>query len=75
MNKQEAFVLLEEMKAFFDKVDPHGNIELYFGVEQRDPEGYVVTVEEPTWEPEIFIRRAEWEAFVTSWEAFIAGKE
>ena len=68
MNKQEACALLEEMKAFFDKVDPHGTIELYFGVEQSGPEGYIVTVEEPTWEPETFASRAEW-------EAFIAGKE
>ncbi len=75
MNKQEALALLEEMKAFFAKVDPHGTSALYFGVEQSGPEGYVVTVEEPTWEPETVASRAAWEAFVTRWEAFRAGKE
>ena len=74
MDEQEARALLEEIQAFFAKADPHGHIELYFNVEQRGPEGYVVTVEEPTWEPETIASRAAWHAFVTSWEAFMAGK-
>ena len=75
MDKQEAHALLEKIQAFFGKVDPHRNIELYFAVVQRGPEVYVVTVEEPTWKPETYASHAEWEAFVANWEAFTAGKE